>query len=761
MRKYRIGMLLGNKTIDYPHSIHMGFANTLEEEGHIVVAIADLIPYHTRFNAEENLRIAFEIAARIDLDALVVPAGVVTGYLSGNEAETMRLMATLDREKTLVLERELPGYRCITKDNEPGMRACMKHLIEDRGLKKIAFISGPAASKGSIEREGVYFEEMKAHGLPVSDSMFARGLFSGECEDVVEQILEDNPDIEAIACACDMIAYNTYEILRRHKIDIGSGVAVTGFDDHPKSAHMDPPLSTVHMTGYDLGCLAAREAIRICEGRPQEYKVISSTFIARNSCGEDMKGGVEYFRQILRQKPFPADKVIDIMMSATISMAGPKVMRDFRSRMAAFFEKIRTAYLKHRDEKAPDVLLFSSGDLSELFGAEYQQYLSLEGFHSVAITLLEALMEELPPEEANWVIEQISHLHLRIARMTEDNIAREVLVNNKREWDTFHMADDALREYQSREVVYEHILNDFIKLGVNHAELFLFPESVTLIGAKSFAISDHVLHIGFMKDGKVTMTGEREVDLDRLLANVSVRNQDALSYTVCGLMAGRELLGLAVLNAGRLDSNGQLMAFLNIGFALKHLQMMAVEREVNGILRENNLILARQSMMDDMTGLLNRRGFMERISAALTTPGSGSGAIVFFDLDGLKAINDTYGHDAGDEAIIATSKVLADVLSFGGFVGRLGGDEFIAFLSIDSEGGIERAGNEVRSRLEEINAKDRRPYTLSISYGGNFFTIDDDSVNNINSLMISADDRLYEMKRAKKGDERFEADKLR
>ena len=161
----------------------------------------------------------------------------------------------------------------------------MKHLIDDCGFKNIAFISGPEASQGARERESIYFEEMKAHGLTVKPEMFARGLFSGDCEDVIRKVVDDNPDLEAIACACDLIAYSTYHVLRERKLAIGTDIAVTGFDDNLKSAHVDPPLSTVHMTGYDLGCMAAREAIRMCENRPQEEKVISSSFVSRSSCG--------------------------------------------------------------------------------------------------------------------------------------------------------------------------------------------------------------------------------------------------------------------------------------------------------------------------------------------------------------------------------------------------------------------------------------------------------------------------------------------
>ena len=762
MRQYRIGLMVGNKTIDYPHSIRMGVQNTLEEAGHLLVAIADLVPYHTRFNAEGYFRVAFEIAGRLDLDAVIVPAGVVTGYLSGNDAMTHEFLAAMNPKKSLVLERDIPGYRCITKDNGPGMHECMEHLIETCGFKKIAFISGPEASQGAREREQIYFEEMERHHLPVTPEMFARGLFSGDCEDVIEKVLDENPNIEAIACACDFIAYTAYRMMRGRKIAIGHDVAVTGFDDHPKSANIDPPLSTVHMTGYDLGCMAAREAIRICEGKPQKETVITSRFIARNSCGENMRSGVDYFRELLRKKPFPAETFVDVLMDATMSMAGKQATDDFRRQMEVFFAGIRDAYLRHRDGGEKDVLLFSSQDLSLLFRQDYRNCLSLEGFHSVAINLLEALLEESPKEDASWVIAQISHLHLRIARLSGDAQQEETFAMNKREWDTFHMADDALREDRVQDATYRQILGEFPKLGVRHAELFLLPEPVTFIGAKSFAMSDGVEPIGYLAGNDVTMTTETEaIGFHKLLETVLSHNEEIASCTVGGIMAGDELLGVAVIDGGTLDDNGQLMAFLNMGFALKHLQMISNEREVNRLLQKNNLLLKRQSMQDEMTGLLNRRGFLGRLEHTLTEAQGKNGAVVYLDLDGLKAINDSFGHDVGDDAIRCTAELLRKGTPGNGFLGRLGGDEFVVFIFLHSQEQIDIFGETIQKRMQQFNETEKKAYSLSISYGGRFFLIDEYAVSHIMELMVEADEKLYEMKRLRKGKRRFEEEKDR
>jgi diguanylate cyclase (GGDEF)-like protein len=122
---------------------------------------------------------------------------------------------------------------------------------------------------------------------------------------------------------------------------------------------------------------------------------------------------------------------------------------------------------------------------------------------------------------------------------------------------------------------------------------------------------------------------------------------------------------------------------------------------------------------DDLTGLSNRRGFEmlgERLIAAarrLELPVSA----VYADLDNMKPINDTYGHDAGDRALIETAEVLAGAMRASDLIARLGGDEFCAVLI----GGATEAAPTLISRVQEVlsarNQVSEEPWELSLSLG--------------------------------------------
>lgn len=757
MRPYRIGLVVGNKSSDYPFAVRMGIQNTIEAAGHLLVTITDLVPHHDVSHGMAYYRLSFQIASRLDLDAIIVPVGSVMANIASGEREALGLLKSLDPARTIVMERDVAGFRCVTKDNAPGMRDCMRHLIETCGFRRIAFVSGPSSSQGAREREGIYFEEMAAHGLETPSRLFARGNFRGECADVIEKILDDNPDLEAIACAADLIAYTAYDVIRKRDMTVGEDIAVTGFDDHVRSAHLDPPLSTVHMTGYDFGRAAAREAIRLCEGLPQRERVLRSSFVSRGSCGENMRGDVERFRELVCEGSIPLDKIASVMVDATLFMAGPRIERDFHARMRAFVDKVVQTFQLHLEHPDEEAMLFSSSDLANLLLLDYRDHISLEGFHASVIELLEALLEESPEEDAAWVFEQTSYLHLRVARLLNNATQSGELTMQQRAWTTFHIVDDVLRVDSDPVLAHRLMLEELMRLGVREADLFLLAEPVEFMGVSGPALSDMLLPIGTLSKGFVCVDEDvRSVPLQEVLGTIQQRYGESTTVCTVGpLVAGNELLGIGVIDAGTLNQNGIFMAFLNLGFALKHLQTIADEREMNSLLNASNLLLERQSQHDELTGLLNRRGFLNRIEHVLKTNEGTRGAVLYLDLDGLKDINDTLGHDVGDQAICHTARILEGCLPKGGLLARLGGDEFVMFVLLGAESELEGLSASIHRGMELFNRLGTMRYELSISFGADCFCIDGDTASRLAEHMSRADERLYRMKRSHRRSRRY------
>jgi diguanylate cyclase (GGDEF)-like protein/PAS domain S-box-containing protein len=118
--------------------------------------------------------------------------------------------------------------------------------------------------------------------------------------------------------------------------------------------------------------------------------------------------------------------------------------------------------------------------------------------------------------------------------------------------------------------------------------------------------------------------------------------------------------------------------------------------------------LTAKATFDPLTGCHNRASTMAVLEAALAEPGGRPTAVVFVDLDEFKPVNDTLGHDAGDELLVTTAHRLASVLRRDDIVGRLGGDEFLVVSrGVDGPAAAAALGARIRAALSvpaEISA---------------------------------------------------------
>jgi diguanylate cyclase (GGDEF)-like protein len=157
------------------------------------------------------------------------------------------------------------------------------------------------------------------------------------------------------------------------------------------------------------------------------------------------------------------------------------------------------------------------------------------------------------------------------------------------------------------------------------------------------------------------------------------------------------------------------------------------------------------SITDELTGLLNRRGFLQFVKSRLLhfrRETSISPMVLFMDMDGLKAINDTYGHNEGDIAIKAFSNILKDSLREEDIIGRLGGDEFVVLSAVKSNESGEMIIMRLRADIDKYNSKKLHAYNVSASIGSVILHEATDEC--FEAAMLTADNVLYEEKSKKR-----------
>lgn len=183
------------------------------------------------------------------------------------------------------------------------------------------------------------------------------------------------------------------------------------------------------------------------------------------------------------------------------------------------------------------------------------------------------------------------------------------------------------------------------------------------------------------------------------------------------------------------DVDGKIIGVVGFAMDITHLKLL--EEKVREL-----------SFTDELTGLNNRRGFLEKathslqLAVRLRMPC----ALLFIDMNGLKAINDTFGHNAGDEAIHSAADILRNSARKTDIVGRIGGDEFAILMFNSPAADINHLIHRILTAIEAHNSCLDTKYKLSMSIGSASF--DPANPITLENLMEQADKAMYKEKLA-------------
>jgi len=165
--------------------------------------------------------------------------------------------------------------------------------------------------------------------------------------------------------------------------------------------------------------------------------------------------------------------------------------------------------------------------------------------------------------------------------------------------------------------------------------------------------------------------------------------------------------------------------------------------------REMEKELEAMALTDQLTGLYNRRGFFTLATRELKrAQRSTSGMLLFFaDLDGLKDINDQFGHEEGDRMLISAAKILTHAFRASDIISRIGGDEY-AILVIDADEALmEKLLLRLYRLINNLNARKNQKSKLAISVGHALY--DAQNPATLDELISQADQQMYRMKKVK------------
>lgn len=279
-------------------------------------------------------------------------------------------------------------------------------------------------------------------------------------------------------------------------------------------------------------------------------------------------------------------------------------------------------------------------------------------------------------------------------------------------------------------LLYARIINDKLKSAPN--------------------TSFHITHVKRLNEGitKLQCNSYDAILLDLILPdsqgfetflNIKEHAGDIPIILLTGL--NDETIALKAMQEGAQDylNKGEF----SIGLLIKTIKY-AIERQ--------HLImkLREKSLIDELTGLYNRRGFFSLGNKQISIANRCGNRflLVFADLDKLKWINDNLGHNEGDNAIIDVANIFKGVFRESDIIGRIGGDEFVVIALDTKDEDISSIRNRIENAIERFNNESDRPYIISISIGFTAYTPKERMT--LDELLSKADTEMYNEKKRKK-----------
>lgn len=761
-KTYTIAVMSGSIQSDYVLEMMKGFhTSAIDNNVNTILFLGPQIPANCREivderiteNCSEQFSTIYQYAHYIKPDAVIMTYGSLSALRNDKSKEEFVDMLTgipclmLEDEFN---ERNIPS---ITADNYTGMKQCIEHLIVDHGYKKIAFLSGPQDNYDANERLSAYLDTMAEHNIPVVEGMIAYGTFSDYDDEQILYLLEQNPDLEAIACADDMMAKGCYRICELKNLIVGKDIAITGFDDSDLASTMNPPLTSVSQKVFEIGYNAMNKAVAMCKGEEISSEKMPTILRKRRSCGCSPFGKIDYNK-------ISKDEIITYI-------------KDLLKDLCPF---VFDALQHVKDGKRIEV---SIGEyclcIVEMLYDEDADYFNQKSLmralkHLLEISffyknqLLEAIIRLLIILKDNAMNDNLKEKLLKVISITQ----QEILSYNFRslEQDMYESSCKVwfvplfignlikgLYEYNVKDI-FISVMEEMKKMSFKKSYFLFFDEPIICDGNKFLDFPKNMYLVSYFNEKETCFIGKNknyQVNYDNGFVSF-IDGQDPMELTMVILFSDKKQYGLLLCDVTDGDIGFVQICGLQLGTLFNFMELNHIGQKTQAkletslqVIQEQNRILSFLSEYDELTKLFNRRGFIEEALALYRNNEGKRAYLLFGDLDHLKEINDVFGHVEGDFAITSLANRFKEILPEEAIIGRLGGDEIVAFLLTDEINFEKRIQKLYVDVSHDFNEKSDKPYYVEASIGIYGFICD--PKEDFNDMIDMSDKLLYRAKK--------------
>ena len=615
----------------------------------------------------------------------------------------------------------LTGEPGIEFDGEYGTSILMNHLLEVDGYTRFAYVSGPLANPEAQIRFTAFKSTLSSAGIVFSDDWMFEGTFTSSAGyNAVKTLLDErglNPEI--IVCANDRMALGVWNSLSERGVNIPFDIALSGYDGNELSQMLPNYFTTVRQSFPYAAFTAADYLNRMIDGETfPERILLKGTLQIGNSCkclGIEMEASSDSGIELIGEEAQVERRIYSFIEEGYPTEKKQEIYREWSKILGMRIRNGESLY-----ELEAMLMRCNAIKLNEGTNLETENFL----------LSLNAMLK-VERDRAYIAMHSVNHsLAAQLRTITED-LQNEIVES---------------LEINGHDEYFKRILS-VCRARTFHLLSFNSPQALEQ-GANLLFSTD--AETG--KSAWIPKTGSWFPDKEgSFVANM---------ITVADLRYGYFLLDADIPDSSSFDYLRVRMNGLFRDFRSRYeLNQMNIELHDQIKVRKNTelelkeaLTLVKQlSIEDPLTGLHNRRGFMtlaEQQMKYLRRNNKGF-FILYADLDGLKKINDQWGHNEGDIAIKAAAKVLSNILRNSDIIARIGGDEFTALIGNADEHTCEQIEQRILKQCAKERKAMKKSWILSMSMG--FYYVQPSSKLSLTEIMEHADTRLYEKKKQRTG----------
>ena len=752
-----IAIMAGNAESEYFNQLIAGFRNCAKEEDvnlvflmgpHIPRYCKDILAGSFSWDFEYQFHTVYEYVRFIQPDALIVAYGSLS-HFTKYVPDVDEFVARFKGIPTLVLgdSVEDPEVPHLIGGNYSGMKECVRHLVEDHGYRKIGFIGGPKRNYDSNRRMKAYMDVLEEHGIEVNKDMIVHGNYTEFVDAEVEYLLDNYPDIEALVFANDTMAKAGYRVCAARDLRVGHDIAITGFDDGDIAKALEPALSSVAHSSYMFSYRAIQAALALCEGAQPKSEEMKAFFNKRESCGcgfaLNQKMNVASMEE-LRSHLVDRVEVITDELFSTIPYEKDKKI--YKVWLGEFFADIIDMVFEEKVEDENRERFYRNlkkmcqhSFVSNRFLLEYVQKVMLELVDYAQDAKEKAYLNEI----LRFIRKYVNNQEVNELQESNTDISRKM-------WFVPSFTADLINARLDMREQMGYILGRLKAMGIKSSYLFFSMKEVGYKSGDTFQAPNEIYLTAYFNENETVCYRPKElvkVDYNGKGISHLLQQDKARFYSAFVIFSGEEQYGLLLVEADQKDYSFALTSSMQLGTLRRIINMNIHERQMQKELEEKNHILSMISMYDELTKLLNRRGFMEKALQLMNTNKGKKACMVFADVDHLKEINDCFGHAAGDFAIISAANYLREILPKDAVIARLGGDEYVA-LFMAEECCKEQAVFNIKSYAKRFNMESDKPFYVEMSVGAYEFVCDGNM--ELGELLRRSDEVLYEQKQSRR-----------